>query len=71
MAIGERIRFFRKLTRNDTKISGTDGWLSGKDLPTSVWRSMKSGSRSPKAELTENLAGGAGSVAAGAVRAGH
>ena len=66
MAIGERIRFFRNL-RGMTQIYL--GQMVGFPEKTADIRmaQYESGSRSPKAELTE----GAGCLAAGTVRAGH
>ena len=66
MAIGERIRFFRNLRGMTQKYLGQMVGFPEKTADIRMAQ-YESGSRSPTAELTE----GAGSIAAGAVRAGH
>ena len=66
MAIGERIRFFRNLRGMTQKYLGQMVGFPEKTADIRMAQ-YESGSRSPKAELTE----GAGGIAAGAVRARH
>lgn len=56
MAIGERIRFFRNLRGMTQKYLGQMVGFPGKTADIRMAQ-YESGSRSPKAELTENLAG--------------
>lgn len=56
MAIGERIRFFRNLRGMTQKYLGQMVGFSEKTADIRMAQ-YESGSRSPKAELTENLAG--------------
>ena len=56
MAIGERIRFFRNLRGMTQKYLGPRVGFPGKTADIRMAQ-YESGSRSPKAELTENLAG--------------
>ena len=70
MAIGERIRFFRNLRGMTQKYLGQVVGFPEKTADIRMAQ-YESGSRTPKAELTENLAGALGGIAAGAVRARH
>ena len=56
MAIGERIRFFRNLRGMTQKYLGTVVGFSEKTADIRMAQ-YESGSRTPKADLTENLAG--------------
>ena len=70
MAIGERIRFFRNLRGMTQKYLGQVVGFPEKTADIRMAQ-YESGSRTPKAELTETLARCVGRIAAGAVRAGH
>ena len=70
MAIGERIRFFRNLRGMTQKYLGQVVGFPEKTADIRMAQ-YESGSRTPKAELTENLAAALGGIAAGTVRAGH
>ena len=59
MAIGERIRFFRNLRGMTQKYLGQMVGFPEKTADIRMAQ-YESGSRSPKAELTENLAGALG-----------
>ena len=59
MAIGERIRFFRNLRGMTQKYLGQAVGFSEKTADIRMAQ-YESGSRTPKAELTENLAGALG-----------
>ena len=59
MAIGERIRFFRNLRGMTQKYLGQVVGFPGKTADIRMAQ-YESGSRTPKAELTENLAGALG-----------
>ena len=59
MAIGERIRFFRNLRGMTQKYLGQVGGFSEKTADIRMAQ-YESGSRTPKAELTESLAGALG-----------
>ena len=59
MAIGERIRFFRNLRGMTQKYLGQAVGFPEKTADIRMAR-YESGSRTPKAELTENLAGALG-----------
>ena len=55
MAIGERIKFFRNFKRNDTKYLGMRVGFPEKTADIRMAQ-YESGSRTPKADLTNNLA---------------
>ena len=59
MAIGERIRFFRNLRGMTQKYLGQAVGFPEKTADIRMAQ-YESGSRTPKAELTENLAGALG-----------
>lgn len=70
MAIGERIRFFRNLRGMTQKYLGQVVGFPEKTADIRMAQ-YESGSRTPKAELTESLARALGVSPLGSVRAGH
>ena len=56
MAIGERIHFFRKSAGHDAEISWHARWASRRSPLMCALLNMRTGSRTPKADLTAALA---------------